>query len=120
MVRHIATSEKHSTEFLLQHVMKLTVLVSQLCAKSGVPMPLEQKSWLQNKVLRKEPLPPWVFRMEGFQEKKGNEEEWFSDPVYSHFGGYKMCLCVCVCVGGGGGGGELERAMALMYLCTSN
>ena len=94
MDRHIATSEKHSTEFHLQHVMKLTVLVSQVCAKSGVPMPLEQKAWLQNKVLRKEPLPPWVFRMEGFQEKKENEEEWYSDPVYSHFGGYKMCLRV--------------------------
>ena len=94
MSRHIATSEEHSTDFLLQHVMKLTVLVSQLCAMSGVPMSLEQKSWLQNKVLRKEPLPPWVFRMEGFQEKKGNEEKWYSDPVYSHFGGYKMCLRV--------------------------
>ena len=94
MDRHIATSEEHSTEFLLQHVMKLTVLVSQLCAKSGVPMPLEQKTWLQNKVLRKEPLPPWVFRMERFQEKKENDEDWFSDPVYSHFGGYKMCLIV--------------------------
>ena len=95
MNRHIATSEEHSTEFLLQHVMKLTVLVSQLCAKSGVPMPLEQKSWLQNKVLQKERLPPWVFRMEGFQEKKENDKVWFSDPVYSHFGGYKMCLWVC-------------------------
>ena len=56
-------------------------------------MPLEQKTWLQNKVLRKEPLPPWVFRMERFQEKKENDEEWYSDPVYSYLGGYKMCLC---------------------------
>ena len=32
--------------------------------------------------------------MEGFQEKKENDEEWLSDPVYSHFGGYKMCLNV--------------------------
>ena len=94
MDHHIATSEEHSTDFLLQHVMKLTVLVSQLCAKSGVPMPLEQKSWLQNKVLRKEPLPPWVFRMEGFLEIKENDFCWYSDPVYSHFGGYKMCLRV--------------------------
>ena len=94
MERHLATAEKHSTEFLLQHVMKLTVLVSQLCAKSGVPMPLEQKKWLQNEVLRKEPVPPWVVKMEGFQEKKESDEKWFSDPVYSHFGGYKMCLKV--------------------------
>ena len=32
--------------------------------------------------------------MEGLLEKKGNDEEWYSDPVYSHFGGYKMCLRV--------------------------
>ena len=94
MERHLATAEKHSTEFLLQHVMKLTVLVSQLCAKSGVPMPLEQKKWLQNEVLQKEPVPPWVVKMEGFQEKKESDEKWFSHPVYSHFRGYKMCLKV--------------------------
>ena len=39
MEHHIATSAEHSTEFLLQHVMKLTDLVSQLCAKSGVLNP---------------------------------------------------------------------------------
>ena len=87
---HVATAEEHSTEFLLQHVMRLTVLVSQLCATSGVPMPLEQKKWLQNKVLRQEP--PWVIKIKGFQEKKENDKEWYSDPVYSHFGGYKICL----------------------------
>ena len=38
-------------------------------------------------------MPPWVIEMTGFQEKKKNEQ-WFSDPVYSHFGGYKMCLRV--------------------------
>ena len=57
-------------------------------------MPLEQKKWLQNEVLQKEPVPPWVVKMEGFQEKMENDEIWYSDPVYSHFGGYKMCLRV--------------------------
>ena len=94
MERHVTTSAEHSTEQLSQHVMKLTVLVSQLCAKSGVVNPLEQKTWLQNKALRKEPVPPWVIKMMGFQEKKDEDEEWYSDPVYSHFGGYKICLKV--------------------------
>ena len=40
------------------------------------------------------PLPPWVIKMEGFQKKKEKNVQWFSDPVYSHFGGYKMCLRV--------------------------
>ena len=65
---HVATSAEHSTEFLLQHVVKLTVLVSQLCAKSGVWNPLEQKTWLSNNVIRQEPA--WVVKMTGFQEKK--------------------------------------------------
>ena len=89
---HVATSAEHSTEFLLQHVMKLTYLVSQLCAKSGVSNPLEQKMWLMNKVLRQEP--PWVVKMTGFQKRKMENEDWYSDPVYSHFGGYKICLNV--------------------------
>ena len=90
MKRHIATSSEHSTEFLLQHVVKLTDLVSQLCAKSGVSNPLEQKTWLMNNVIRQEP--PWVVKMIGFQKKK--KKRWYSDPVFSHFGGYKMCLNV--------------------------
>ena len=94
MERHIGTSAEHSTAFLLQHMMKLTDLVSQLCTKNCVWNPLE-KMWLMNKVLQKEPIPPWVIKMEGFQKKEKNENmEWFSDPVYSHFGGYKMCLWV--------------------------
>ena len=92
MEHHVATSAEHSTEFFLQHVVKLTVLVSQLCAKSGVLDPLKQKAWLTNKVLRQEP--PWVVKMMGFQEKKERNIEWFSDFVFSHFGGYKMCLRV--------------------------
>ena len=92
MKHHVATSAEHSTEFLLQHVAKLSVLVSQLCAKSGVSNPLEEKTWLINKVLWKEP--PLVIKMTGFQEKKMDRQRWLSHPVYSHFGGYKMCLCV--------------------------
>ena len=111
MERHVATSAEHSTEFLLQHVMKLTDLVSQLCAKSGVPNPLEQKTWLTNKVLRQEP--PWVVNMMGFQEKKLEDEEWYSAPVYSHFGGYKMCLCVYV---NGNGDAEGTHVSVFTYM----
>ena len=109
MKHHVATAEEHSTEFLLQHVMRLTVLVSQLCAKSGVPMPLEQKKWLQNMSLRKEP--PCVIKMKGFQEKKADDEEWLSDPVYSHFGGYKMCLKVYA-----NGYGDAEGTHVSVYI----
>ena len=112
MERHIATAEEHSTEFLLQHVMRLTVLVSQLCAKSSVPMPLEQKKWLQNEVLRKQPVPPWVIKMERFEEKR-SEGQLFSDLVYSHFGGYKMYLTVYA-DGAGSGKGTHVFLLALL------
>ena len=94
MEHHIATSAEHSTEFLLQHMMMLTDLVSQLCTKSGVANSLEHKTWMMNKTLQKKPVPPWVIKMEGFQKKEEENKVWFSDPVYSHFGGYKMCLRV--------------------------
>ena len=56
-------------------------------------LPLSFRPWLQN-ISTCYPHPPWVLKVKGFQEKKENEEEWYSDPVYSHFGGYKMCLNV--------------------------
>ena len=56
-------------------------------------LPLSFRPWLQNTPTCY-PRPPWVVKLEGFEEKKRNEETWYSDPVYSHFGGYKMCLCV--------------------------
>ena len=49
--------------------------------------------WTQN-TPTSYPRPPWVIKMEGFQEKKEVKKGWYSDPVYSHFGGYKMCLNV--------------------------
>ena len=79
---HVASSPEHSTKFFLQHVVRLTDLVSQLCANTGVSNPLEQKTWLMNKVLRKES--PWVMKMTGFQEKRKYDEAWYSDPPYRH------------------------------------
>jgi len=43
---HVATSAEHYTEFILQHVVKLTDLVSQLCTKSGVSFPLSRRHGL--------------------------------------------------------------------------
>jgi len=114
---HVATSAEHYTEFLLQHVVKLTVLFNQLCAKSSVWNPLEEKTWLMNKVLRKEPLPPWVLKMTGFQEKTMKDEMWYSNPVYSHFGGYKMCLCVYA---SGNGDGEAHVSVYISVMRGDN
>ena len=114
MERHVATSTEHSTESLLQHMKKLTALVSQLCARSGVSNPLEEKTWLMNKTLQREPVSPWVFKMTGFHDKKKDDEQWFSDPVYSHFGGYKMCLNVVANGCGDGRGTHVSLFFCLM------
>ena len=52
-------------------------------------LPLPFCPWLQNRPTCY-PCPLGVLKMEGFQEE--TNEVWYSDPVYSHFGGYKMCL----------------------------
>ena len=89
MESHFATSAEHSTEFLLEHMMKLTDLVNQLCAKSGVSNLFEQKMWLMKKVLRKEPVPPCILILEGTR-----------------------CVSVCILM-------VLLKRRALMCLCTS-
>ena len=45
--------------------------------------------WLQN-MPTCYPRLPWVIKMKGFQVKQEKNPVWFNDPVYSHFGGYKM------------------------------
>ena len=54
-------------------------------------LPLSFRPWLQN-TQTCYPRPPWVVKLERFEKKNKNKECWYSDPVYSHFGGYKMCL----------------------------
>ena len=38
--------------------------------------------------------PPIAFTMDNFEERKANDETWYSPPFYSHHLGYKMCLRV--------------------------
>ena len=75
-------------------------------------LPLSFRPWLQNTPTCY-PRPPWVVKLEGFEENKRNEEEWYSDPVYSHFGGYKMCLRID---SHGQGSGEGTHISLFVYL----
>ena len=74
-------------------------------------LPLLFRPWLQNTPTCY-PHPLWVIKMEGFQKKEN--EEWFSDPVYSHFGGYKMCLNVDANGYGEGKGTHVSVYVTLM------
>ena len=75
---------------------------------SSLPLPF--CNWLQT-TPTSYPRPPWVIKMEGFQEKKP-KNDWFSDPVYSHFGGYKMCLNVCA-----NGNGDVKGTHVSVFIC---
>ena len=76
-------------------------------------LPLPFRPWLENTPTCY-PRPPWVNKMEEFQEKKENRDRWYSDPVYSHFGGYKMCLRVDANGASSGIGTHLSVYITLM------
>ena len=95
---HLADNEYHLTMAMEAQVMMFSCLRSVFNAQlKTVPdvslLPISFRPWLQN-MPTCYPRPPWVMKMEGFQEEKVMEGQWYSDPVYSHFGGYKMCLKV--------------------------
>ena len=89
------------TGFHLEKSMELQVAMFPMIGKclmaksldsaDVTSLPLSFRPWLQNTPTCY-PRPPWVVKLEGFEEKKRNNEDWYSGPVYSHFGGYKMCL----------------------------
>ena len=85
MDRHLGTA--------VSSCISLTIFVQDILQGRKSTIPLLLCRWLQN-MPTCYPRPPWVIKMEGFQKKKEKSCSWFSDPVYSHFGGYKMCLRV--------------------------
>ena len=57
---------------------------------------------------------PVLLKMPGFNEKKKNRIEWYSDSFYTHNNGYKMSLCVFVAGYGDGEGTHLSVSLYLM------
>ena len=101
---HLREKKDYHLEKAMDMVMQLSMGQSEVsatvrwmatdrarCDTSCLPIPY--RPWLK-KTPTCYPRPPWVIKMKGFHEKKEENDEWYSDPVYSHFGGYKMCLKV--------------------------
>ena len=118
--QHLLNKDLHLDTVLSSYVA-LTLLVRDVVhtVNSGNQQPVEASRlplnfncWLQNTPTCY-PRVPQVFMMEGFQEKKEKDLCWYSDPVYSHFGGYKMCLKVCA---NGSGDGKGTHVSAYIYL----
>ena len=68
-----------------------SILCSMPQAVSTIP--LAYRPWLHS-LPTCYPCPPCVLKLEEFQETVEYEEMWYSDPVYSHIGGYKMRIVV--------------------------
>ena len=109
--QHLKDKDLH-LDTVLSSYASLTHVVQHLVfgGMPNIPLPLRQ--WLQNEPTSY-PCPLWVIKMEGVQEKKEKNEAWFSDPVYSHFGGYKMCLKVYA---NGNGDGKGSHVSVFAYL----
>ena len=93
---HVSDKDHHFAKLMESHVAAMQQLYGIM--QNGIhpgayTIPLVFQPWLHN-IPTCYPRPPWVIKLEEFQVKKKNDEEWFSDPVYSHFGGYKLCLKV--------------------------
>ena len=115
---HIADDKYHLKIAMKAQVNMFSCLQSAFSAAFQTTpdvshLPLSFRPWLQT-TPTSYPRPPWVIRMEGFQEKKEKNETWFSDPVYSHIGGYKMCLSVYANGSGDGKGTHVSASIYLM------
>ena len=98
---HMDDKKDYHFQRAMEMVMQLGMAVTELSMSmrlivtgGATPdtslLPLPFRPWLQITPTCY-PQPPWVFKFMAVQDIRGNEV-WFSDPVYSHFGGYKMCI----------------------------
>ena len=92
-----ASDKDHHFAMLMQSctsaMQQLYGIMQRGISPSISSIPLAFRPWLQNTPTCY-PRPPWVIKMEDFQTRKAKDGEWCGEPVYSHFGGYRMCLKV--------------------------
>lgn len=120
MEGHLCSNAEAHSKLALDRVVELSAQVSEMCSllkSQGLPVPssnlkIAAKPWLENKQPMKQPVLPWVTKMEGFCKKKEDKDVWFSEALYSHFGGYKMCLNVDPNGWGAGAGSHIS-----IYIC---
>ena len=98
MEEHLETQKDAHLELAMNAIVKLNTCVSQLQLLpalsqelAGAMMPLS-RPWLESPSTL--PIPPWIIKLEGYAEKKAKNLTWYSEPFFTHPGGYKMCLQV--------------------------
>ena len=98
MEEHLETQKDAHLELAMNAIVKLNTCVSQLQLLpalsqqlAGAMVPLS-RPWLETPSTL--PFPPWIIKLEGYAEKKAKNLTWYSEPFFTHPGGYKMCLGV--------------------------
>ena len=96
MEKHLEEKKDQHLEMSMDTVIKLSVCMGQLHASlhpaqvpAGLVLP-HQRTWLENDGTF--PLTPWVVKFEGYEVMKALDMAWYSDPIFTHSGGYTMCL----------------------------
>ena len=101
LAHHVQDSNLHLKQ-LANNYSQVLHQLSHLCTVlvSAPAMPISRaeispplRPWLQNTPTCY-PCPPWVVKMDEYMQRKRTYTRWFSEPFYSHFGGYKWCLSV--------------------------
>ena len=101
MDEHIETQKDKHLELSMNAIVKLNTCVSQLQLLHSSPASEHQlagsvtplsRPWLDTTSTC--PFPPWIVKLEEYAEKKANDHIWYSEPFFTHPGGYKMCLQV--------------------------
>ena len=94
---------EHLRENLLTHISLLATShakqqdeITSLKAETRILKtelePLQQLLETVPPIVNSRPLGPPVFTMTNFQQRKGNNDDRYSPPVYTHHQGYKICL----------------------------
>ena len=96
----------HVNDDLLGHLVKQTALVTELKEKIE-----NLEDVLRNTGHR---IGPVDITMTNFKRYQDDDEQWFSQPFYTHLHGYKMCLCVWRKGFGSGKGTHLGVTVHLM------
>ena len=96
MEEHLETQKDKHLELSMDAIVKLNTCVSRLQLLpdlaqqlAGLVIPVSQP-WLETPSTL--PFAPCIIKLDSYAEKKAKNLTWYSEPFFTHPGGYKMCL----------------------------
>ena len=109
--KHFQDEKEGHLEKAMSNISMMNMVLSRVCLGESAEPPF--RHWLCSKPSCY-PLPPLIIKMDNFDNMKKQNTEWYSDPFFSHFRGYKMCLNVYANGNGDGKGTHVSVFTCLM------